>query len=199
MAEKSVITAPALVVIGGSAGSLDIFLQLLPQWNPDPRIAVVIVLHRRPDGESILSSLLQSKTNWPLQEVKDKDDILPGNIYLAPPDYHLLVEANDTFSLDYSEKINYSRPCIDATFETAALAYRNRLICVLLSGANTDGTLGLLKAQDQQALILIQDPATAIAAFMPQNAANLVTDGVLIRPEEIISKINNYLDRLSVC
>ncbi len=159
-----------LLVIGGSAGSLDVLLQALPQLDADLPMAVILVLHRKHDEKSILTNLLSGRTRLKVKEAEDKDTIEAGTIYIAPPDYHLLVEKNKTLSLDYSEKINYSRPCIDATFQTAADAYGKNLVCVLLSGSNADGVEGLLAVKEAQGITAVQDPATCEVAYMPKQA-----------------------------
>jgi two-component system chemotaxis response regulator CheB len=162
-----------LLVIGGSAGSLEAILQLLPGLEAVRSLAVVLVLHRR-GGESLLTSLLADKTTLLVKEAEEKEPVVPGTLYIAPADYHLLFETNKTISLDYSEKVNYSRPSIDVTFESAADVYGNRAIALLLSGANADGTEGLRKVTAAGGYAIVQDPATAVVAYMPQHAINHV-------------------------
>lgn len=122
----------------------------------------------------------------------DKDEILPGVIYLAPPDYHVLIEKDKTITLDDSEKINYSRPSIDVTFECAAEVYGEKLICVLLSGANADGVDGLVKARKLGAYIVVQDPESAEVPFMPQSAVNTVEIDLILNdknPQQLINRL----------
>ncbi|WP_423149244.1 chemotaxis protein CheB [Rubrolithibacter danxiaensis] len=169
-----------LIAIGGSAGSLNVIIKLLPRLKPDFNIPLVIVLHRKKAINSSLAAIFSHKTPLNVKEVEDKDPILPGNVYLAPADYHLLIEKEGTFSLDASEKILFSRPSIDVTFETAAEAYRESLTCFLLSGANADGTRGLQKVREYGGTVVIQNPSTAEISFMPNHAlANLDIDFVL--------------------
>jgi two-component system chemotaxis response regulator CheB len=198
MAEDSVISASYLVVIGGSAGSIEVLMRLLPDWPVNDRLAAVIVLHRKADGDSPLTDLFISRSSWPVGEAGDKDLIMPGHIYLAPADYHLLIETDHTFSLDYSEKINYSRPSIDATFETAALAYGTDLTCLLLSGANADGAAGLCAAKQLGSTVAVQDPATAVAPYMPQHALQLLKPDAVLAPEmlaDFFEKIVQFMDK----
>jgi len=169
MAQGSTIKRYQLLVIGGSAGSLDGILQLLPAVKKLTSLAIVLVLHRR-NGESILAHLLSERTSWPVKEVEEKEPIVAGTIYIAPADYHLLIEKDKTFSLDYSEKVHYSRPAIDVTFESAAEAYGESLVAVLLSGANADGTDGLRQVKAAGGYTIVQDPAEAVVAYMPQHA-----------------------------
>lgn len=159
-----------LLLIGGSAGSLEVLFRLLPLLRADLPFPVALVLHRRSSGDSSLSELLASKTLNPTQEVEDKEPVTSGTIYLAPADYHLLIEHNRTFSLDYSEKINFSRPSIDVTFESAAEVYGPGLVAILLSGANEDGTSGLTAVKKAGGMAVVQNPDTAQMPFMPHHA-----------------------------
>jgi two-component system chemotaxis response regulator CheB len=179
MAQGSTINPFEALFIGGSAGSLDALLQLLPKLQEHRQLAIVVVVHRR-SGESMLAELLNDKTSWTVKEVEEKESIVAGAIYVAPADYHLLVEKDKTFSLDYSEKVNYSRPSIDVTFETAAEAYGPSLIALLLSGANQDGTDGLLEVKKAGGVVMVQDPLEAVVSYMPQHAIDHIqVDGVV--------------------
>ncbi|CAG5016642.1 Protein-glutamate methylesterase/protein-glutamine glutaminase [Dyadobacter sp. CECT 9275] len=171
MEENSMITPKCeAVVIGGSAGSLAVLFEILPKLKQDHDFALIIVLHRKYNAESSLSELLGSKTLNTLTEIEDKDPIIPGNIYLAPADYHVLIENNRIFSLDHSEKVNFSRPSLDVTFESAAQVYGRSLIGVLLSGANDDGTKGLHAVKHYGGMTIVQDPQSAQMPMMPQYA-----------------------------
>ncbi|MES2880666.1 MAG: chemotaxis protein CheB [Bacteroidota bacterium] len=181
-----------MVVIGGSAGALEIVLGITAQLPPQSQCTFVIVLHRKTGMESLLTNLVMAKTTLPVIEIEDKENIRPGTIYLAPPDYHLLFERDETFSLDSSEKINFSRPSIDVTFESAAEIYGSAVIGVLLSGANADGAEGLRKIKLSGGCTIVQNPQTADVSFMPQQAllktkADAVVDGENIG--ELISKM----------
>lgn len=157
-------------IIGGSAGSLDVLLKLLPLVKPDIGFPIIIVVHRKHGTDSLLPVLLSTRTKLRVKEVDEKEKILAGTVYIAPSDYHLLIEQDETFSLDYSEKINYSRPAIDATFQTAAEVYRTQLVCLLLSGSNADGVNGLQRVKAWGGTAVIQDPETAQVAYMPAQA-----------------------------
>ncbi len=158
------------LIIGGSAGSLDVLLKVLPVVRPDISFPIIIVVHRKHGTDSLLPVLLSTRTEMRVKEVDEKEAILAGTIYVAPSDYHLLIEQDQTFSLDYSEKINYSRPAIDATFQTAAEVYRSQLVCLLLSGSNADGVSGLKSVKAWGGTAIIQDPETAQVAYMPAQA-----------------------------
>lgn len=180
MAENRVIKGCRVVVVGGSTGSIDVLFQLLPALRPPLPFALVLVLHRKNTADSTLANLLSLKTSIPVREVDDKDPVLPGHIYLAPADYHLLIEQDGTFSLDDSEKVHYSRPAIDVTFESAADVYGPALAGILLSGANADGTAGLRAIKQAGGTTVVQQPDTAQVAYMPQQAiANAPIDFVL--------------------
>lgn len=179
-----------MVVIGGSAGSLKVILHILSELKTWLEIPVVIVLHRKNDFQSNLAELLASKTGMKVKEAEDKEAIKPGIVYLAPADYHLLVEKDHTFSLDDSEKINYSRPSIDVTFQTAADAYGAGLTGLLLSGANADGVDGLIEIKACKGTIAVQDPATAQVPYMPQQALDRMQVDRILKIEEMASLIN---------
>ncbi|RYZ16735.1 MAG: chemotaxis protein CheB [Chitinophagaceae bacterium] len=178
-----------LVVIGGSAGSLEVLLQVLPFLRPGLAYALVIVVHRK-SAESMLAELLAGRTRLPVKEAEDKEPLLSGTVYLAPADYHTLLESNGSLSLDCSEKVNWSRPSIDVTFETAADVYGETLVGLLLSGANHDGVVGLGRIAANGGQVWVQDPATAQVAYMPQGALNELQADRVLRPEEMADALN---------
>jgi two-component system chemotaxis response regulator CheB len=177
--------AAKLVVIGGSAGSLQVILDLVGSLRPGARLSLLVVLHRHTQQDSILEELMSVKTNLPCKEVEEKEPILPGVIYICPADYHVLIERDRHFSLDYSERVNHSRPSIDVSFESAADVYGAELICVLLSGGNADGAEGLEYAKEKGSTTVVQDPASAEVAYMPQVAIDRVKVDFILRPEEM--------------
>lgn len=193
MAETSGLNPETVVVIGGSTGSIDVLLQLLPALpNPLP-YALIVVVHRKNTSDSALANLLSMKATTPVQEVEGKDVLTTGTIYLAPADYHLLLEKDGTFTLDYSEKVQYSRPSIDVTFESVADVYGAGTIGILLSGANADGTAGLQAVRQAGGTTLVQHPDTAQVDYMPRQAMQHVQiDHVLTVPE-----MTDYLNRLA--
>ncbi len=160
-----------LILIGGSAGSLEVLLQVLPKLREDIHIPIVIVLHRKSTDDSLLTDLLSSRVNIPVREIEEKEPVAQG-IYIAPADYHLLFEEDGTFSFDDSEKVNYSRPSIDVVFESAAQVYGASLLAILLSGANADGAKGCKSVIAEGGITIVQDPEEAEVAYMPQQAIN---------------------------
>lgn len=189
--EESVIGKQyKLLVIGGSAGSLKVLMEFLPGIRTDTSLAFIIVLHRKTTTDNLLADLIASKTHLAVKEADEKEPIMPGTIYIAPPDYHLLIEKDHTISLDMSEKVNYSRPSIDVTFESAAYVYGDALICLLLSGANADGAMGMKTARQLGALTAIQSPESAEVATMPSTARDFLAAKKILAPADIASFIN---------
>ena len=181
-----------ILCIGGSAGSLEMLLQIVPHLKKELQIATVIVVHRKSSEDSVLIEILTKKTDLIVKEVEDKEEILPNVIYVAPGDYHLLIEKDGSFSLDDSERVNYSRPSIDVTFESAAEACGKAVIGVLLSGANEDGVAGLQAIKRKKGFVAVQNPASAIVPTMPQLAVNKVEVDMLFdldTVEKLIKKL----------
>lgn len=170
MEEDKIISNCKLVIIGGSAGSLSALMQIIPDLTKLNDFAIVLVLHRKSTDDQTLEELITLKAAVPVQAIEDKTILKPGVIYVAPSNYHLLFEKNDILALDTSEKINYSRPSIDVSFESAAEIYETSLVGILLSGSNTDGTAGLKAIQAAGGKIVVQNPLAAEMPFMPNNA-----------------------------
>ena len=191
MEKNKIISRCKSVVIGGSAGSLKVLLQILPYLEFVPTFSIVIILHRKNTEDSSLEELIAMKTFLPVKEVEDKTPLKPGFIYIAPPDYHLLFEKNGFLSLDVSEKINYSRPSIDVTFESAAVVFHSSLVGILLSGANADGTEGLKAIQKAGGTTIVQQPDTADMPFMPNHAVLNTTPDFILDIKEILNILEN--------
>ena len=182
-----------IILIGGSAGSLEVILDIINGLPKNPDAVFVIIMHRRSDKDSILQNLLSYKSKLPVKEVEDKEIIHNDTIYLAPPDYHLLVENSETFSLDSSEKVHFCRPSIDVTFESAAEIFTTDVTALLLSGANTDGALGLKFIRQMGGRTLVQNPATAEVSFMPQQAVNLKVADEILDTSRLLPRIRELL------
>ena len=182
-----------VVAIGGSAGSLEIVLDIIQQLPESPGAVFIIVVHRKNDKESILQNLISQKTGLKVVEVEDKEMILPNTIYIAPADYHLLVENESIFSLDASDKIHFSRPSIDVTFESIAEIFRARVIGILLSGSNADGALGMARIKSMDGRTIAQNPETSEVGYMPQQAIKLGCVDQIVDGEKIASTLLNEL------
>ena len=189
--EKGKITPPfKVLLIGGSAGSLEVLLDILPRLKPLPKVALVVIVHRKNSEDNTLEELLSLKSSIPLREVEDKTTLLPGHLHVAPSGYHLLFEKNGELSLDASEKIHYSRPSIDVAFESAAEAYAQNLTAILLSGANADGAAGLQAIKAAGGVVAIQDPDTAEMPFMPKSAQDIMAIDYVLKTVHLLDFIN---------
>jgi len=168
-----------LIAIGTSLGGLSALKTLLGYLPKEFPAALAVVQHRHRESDEVLSSFLQQFTRLPVHEVEDKEQIQPGNIYFAPADYHLLVEAG-YFSLSIDEPVSYARPSIDVLFESTADIYAERAIGVLLTGANQDGVEGLSILKARGGMTIVQDPETAESPTLPNAAiAKVAVDLVL--------------------
>jgi two-component system chemotaxis response regulator CheB len=168
---KAEVNKEKLIIVGGSAGSLQVILHILQHLPDDYPIPVLLIIHRAYSNDSMLLDLLGAKSNLAVREVEEKDKIISSCVYLAPADYHVLIEMDETFTLDYSEKLNYSRPSIDVSFISAAMVYGKSLIGILLSGANEDGAEGLKEIKEHGGHTIIQDPEDAMVNYMPVQAS----------------------------
>ena len=172
-----------IVVVGTSWGGLHALGTLVKALPADYSLPMVIVQHRHRESNHLLSSLLQERTSLNVCEVEDKTPVAPGNVYIAPADYHLLVE-REYFSLSLDAPVRYSRPSIDVTFVSAADEYGSGVVGVVLTGANADGSRGLRRIADRGGLAVIQDPDSSESRAMPAAALRCVpTAEVLPMPD----------------
>src|ERR1700761_9538107 len=158
------------IVIGASAGAIQALSRILPALPEKYPFPVLVVVHMPADRSDLLASLFQAKCRMEVKEAEDKEPIRPGSVYFGPSDYHLLVEADRTVSLSSDEPVLYSRPSIDVLFESAADAYGERLVGVILTGANEDGADGLRTIHAAGGIALVENPAEAFASAMPSAA-----------------------------
>jgi len=164
------------IVIGASAGGLNALQVILAPLPANFPLPILIVQHRFPTADDLMTFALNESCRLTVKEADEKDYIEPGHVYIAPPNYHILVERDRTISLSADAKVCYSRPSIDVLFESAADVYLSYLIGVILTGANHDGTAGLKKIKQNGGMTLAQDPTTAEAEMMPLSAirANVI-------------------------
>lgn len=174
-----------ILVIGGSAGSLQVILSVLTAMGQGFSMPVLVVLHRNNAFESSLDELISNRTQVEIREVEEKESVIPGKVYLCPADYHVLVEKDHTFSLDYSERVNYSRPSIDVTFKSVADVYAAGVVALLLSGGNADGSEGLKYVKERGGFTIVEDPQTAEVPYMPQQALLRMEVGLVVPTEEL--------------
>jgi len=177
------------LVIGTSFGGLEALKAIIPLFPKDFPLAVIVVLHIGENQNDSFIRYLNDISLLHVKEAEDKEQILAGTIYFAPPNYHLLIEGDESFSLSTDSKVNHSRPSIDVLFETAAWCYKQRLIGVVLSGLNQDGAYGLLQINDLGGICIVEDPENAIARIMP-SAAHKIANPQFITPlHQIAEKI----------
>jgi two-component system, chemotaxis family, protein-glutamate methylesterase/glutaminase len=180
------------VAIGTSAGGIEALSFLLPRIPAGCMKAFFIVQHILADSDSTFIRLIKERCRLKVREACNTDEIIPGTICFAPPDYHLAVEKNLTLSLIMDEKINFSRPSIDVLFETAAETFTHRLTGILLTGVNRDGSAGLLRIKELWGKTIVQSPADAAFPEMPEYAIKLFA------PDEILTleEISEYIEKL---
>ncbi len=158
------------VVIGASAGGMYAIKTLLASLPGNFRIPIIIVQHLAPDSDNYLVEFLDKNTGLTVKEADEKEVVKGGFVYVCPPNYHILVEENMSISLSADEKVNYSRPSIDVLFYSAADAFQESLIGIVLTGANDDGARGLFYIKKKGGLGIVQNPSEAESPQMPTAA-----------------------------
>ena len=174
------------VVIGASAGGFNALRDFIPKLPKQFSMPVFIVQHISPSSDSYMSLFLNKLSKLNVKEADEKEKIKKGNVYISPPNYHLLIEENLSISLSTEEKKNYSRPSIDILFETAAYAYGNKLIGIILTGANNDGAAGLRKIKDIGGYCIVQEPSEAESPAMPLAAIKKAKPNKILKLNEIV-------------
>ena len=167
-----------LIVIGGSAGAIEVLGRALGQLSVRFLPAVAIVIHLPPQGPNVLHEILAKPGAPRMKLAEDKEPIEPGTIYFAPPDYHLLVETSRTFALSQDDRVHYSRPAVDVLFETAAEAYGEQVMGIILSGANADGAAGLRAIAAAGGMTVVQSIESAEMIAMPAAALHAAPGSV---------------------
>jgi two-component system chemotaxis response regulator CheB len=173
------------IVIGTSVGGLNALQKILAPLPADFPLPMLVVQHRLPAPDDFLTFSLNESCPLTVKEADEKEPIKPGFVYIAPANYHLLVERDKTLSLSVDAKVCYARPSIDVLFETAAEAYLSGLIGIILTGANNDGTAGLKKIKEKGGLTIAQNPATAESGVMPLSAIRENVVGKILSLAEI--------------
>ena len=149
------------IAIGASAGGVQALSELLPALSRESQAAVFVVLHLPRHRPSLLVDVFSQKCELDVREAEDKEPVMPGTVYFAPPNYHLLLDAGPQLALSADDLVNHSRPSIDVLFDSAAQVYREHLLGIILSGANEDGAEGLAAVHDAGGLTVVQEPQTA--------------------------------------
>jgi two-component system chemotaxis response regulator CheB len=174
-----------IVAIGASAGGIRVIRLILKALEPAVPAPILIVQHMHPSAGGLLGETIGRYTVLPVLEIEDKAPVRPGFVYVAPPNYHVLLEDPTQFALTVDERVNYARPSIDVTFESVADVYGKRAIGVVLTGANHDGAQGLRSIKQCGGLAIVQDPETAEAEAMPRAALDVTPVDYRLSPDAI--------------
>ena len=172
------------VVIGASAGGVEALSVLLPALPAESKAAVFIVLHLPRDRPSLLSEIFARKCPLPVREAQDKESVVPGTVYFAPTNYHLLLDAGPQLALSADDPVHHSRPSIDVLFESAAHIYGSRLLGIILTGANEDGAEGLAAVHDRGGITAVQNPASA-------HSPQMVVSALKLRPADFVLSLDH--------
>ena len=174
-----------VLLLGGSAGSFRLIFNIVKNFDADLNKTVIIIIHRRKNFFSEIEKLFADNSRILMREISDKDVIEQNAIYIAPANYHTLIEKEKCFGLDVSDAVWYSKPSIDVTFESAAEVYKERCTAILFSGANQDGAEGMLKLRNYGALTIVQSPQDAEMPQMPTAAIDINAAEYILHTNEI--------------
>ena len=183
------------IVIGASTGGMEALSTVsscLPREFP---LSIVFVQHLHPAEGGYLVEYLGNKSALKVKEADEKEVIRVGHIYVAPPNYHLLIEHDQTFSLSIDEKVNYARPSIDVLFESAVYVWSNHLIGIILTGANNDGAYGMRLIKEHGGLTIAQDPSTAECPVMPQAAIDIGAVEKILPLEGVVNFLKTLVSK----
>lgn len=178
------------IVIGTSAGGMDALKNIFRDLKNNFRLPILIVQHISPDSINYLSEYLKKFTELNVKEADEKEKIVGGNVYIAPPNYHMLVELDESISFTVEPRVSYARPSIDVLFESAAYCYRERLIGVILTGANFDGAQGMKLISEEGGFTIIQNPKEAEVDSMPNAAIKSCKADFIGNLNEIVDKLH---------
>ncbi len=182
--------ASRMVVVGASAGGIEALTIILGGLQPSFRLPIVVVIHLPKSKDTQVLALLQSKSNLTMVEVEDKQELDGGTVYLAPPDYHVLVEDECSLALNCDEPVNYSRPSIDVLFESAADVFAENVIGIILTGANKDGATGLASITKAGGVGIVQQPSEAHSRIMPDAAISACPSVIILGLQQISKYLN---------
>lgn len=180
-----------VIVIGGSAGSFTVLANILSKIPKDFNLPIIICCHRLKHVRSGFIEALEIKSVKKVTEPDDKEGIKKGKVYVAPANYHLGIELGNTFALSTEEMVNNSRPAIDITFETAAYVYKEKMIGILLTGANKDGAMGMKYVKEYGGLTIVQEPSECTIDTMPKAAMAITSIDYVMKAEEMVKFLND--------
>jgi two-component system, chemotaxis family, protein-glutamate methylesterase/glutaminase len=173
-----------MIFVGGSFGGLRALTKILSGLPRDFAIPLAVVLHRHKDSDGMLLEMLQKDCPIPASEPVDKEPVVPNHVYLAPADYHLMVEG-DHFALSVDDPVRYARPSVDVLFESGADAFGADAIAIILTGSNRDGVSGAVRIRERGGRVIVQDPATCEAPQMPQGVLDEMKPDHILCVEEM--------------
>jgi two-component system chemotaxis response regulator CheB len=173
------------IVVGVSSGGLKALRFIFSLLPSDFVVPIIVVQHIGPRSENTWIKLLNDCSNISIKEADEKEKVGTGHIYVAPSNYHLMIEKDKTFSLTIDERVNFARPSIDVLFESAAEVYREKLIGIILTGSNNDGAKGVKRIKECGGLVIIEDPETAESSYMPASAISLVQPDYILPLNQI--------------
>lgn len=180
------------IVIGTSAGGVHALKQLLGLLGAECTIPIIVVIHRLKNVESKLADVLRYFSQLTIKEAEEKEELALGTVYLAPSNYHLMLEEDSTLSLNLDERVNFSRPSIDVTLVSFSEVYKDSLVSIILTGANADGAYGLKVAYENGGTAIVQKPEEAQVPVMPTQAIKAVPSAQRMS----IAEIAKYLTQL---
>ena len=186
MKKYNLHTGYKAVVIGGSAGSFQGIIRILSQIPADFPLPIITAMHRLKHVRHGFVEVVSMKSALKIVEPDDKETIRKGLVYLAPANYHMSVELGNYFSLSTEDMVHSCRPSIDITLSSAAYVYRNRLVGILLSGANHDGAVGMKNIKDKGGVTIVQNPSTCMIDTMPRAAMSLTSIDYTLNIDQII-------------
>lgn len=164
-----------LIVIGVSTGGVHALKLIFNKLPPDFAIPILVVQHISPESGKGLATLLDELCRIRVKEAEEEEMLTPACVYIAPPNYHMLVERGGSISLSDDPPVNFARPSVDVLFESAAAAFGRGVIGVILTGAGFDGGRGIQRVKEQGGLVIVQEPEDAEASSMPENALSHVS------------------------
>ncbi len=179
------------IIVGGSAGSFKVVTALLNALPKDFPFTLILVLHRLKHIKAGFVEALSPKSELPIIEPVDKEPILEKRIYIAPANYHLYIEPDKTFALSTEESVNHSRPSIDLTLSSAGFSLKDKVLGIILSGANTDGAAGLKHIKETGGIIIVQSPEDSMVKTMPDAAIKETNTENILSSKQIIDYILN--------
>lgn len=185
------------IAIGTSAGGVEALSVLLPALPAGLNAALFVVVHLPRERPSLLVNIFKDRCALPVREAEDKEPVVPGTVYFAPPDYHLLLDTGPRLVLSADDFVNFSRPSIDVLFESAADVYAGRLLGIVLTGANSDGTAGLAAIHEAGGVTMVQDPKAAKAPMMAASALARTRADYVLPLEGIAELLGSLATRTS--